>query len=95
MIGRTAGRRRMTVLLLIFVLFGAAAMARLAYWQVIAAPELVERALGTMTAPEADAVARADITDRHREALSKGVIGLQLHAGPPCAANTRTSNSAN
>ncbi len=72
----------MTVLLLVFVLFGAAAMARLAYWQVIAAPELVERALGTMTAPDADAVARADITDRDGVVIAQSATYDRLDAYP-------------
>ena len=72
----------MTVLLLVFVLFGAAAMARLAYWQVIAAPELVERALGTMTAPDAEGVARADITDRDGVVMAQSATYDRLDAYP-------------
>lgn len=40
-------------------------------------------AFGNRLLHQVNGVTTVDITDRHREALSKGVIGLQLHAGPP------------
>lgn len=40
-------------------------------------------AVGSRLLHQVNEVTTADITDRHPEALSSGVIGLQLHAGPP------------
>ncbi len=40
-------------------------------------------AVGDRLVHQVNGVTTADITDQHPEALAKGVIGLQLHAGPP------------
>lgn len=40
-------------------------------------------AVGDRLVHQINGVTTVDITDRHPEALAKGVIGLQLHAGPP------------
>ncbi len=40
-------------------------------------------AVGNRLLHQVNGVTTIDVTDRHPEALAKGVIGLQLHAGPP------------
>ena len=40
-------------------------------------------AVGNRLLHQINGVTTVDITDQHPEALAKGVIGLQLHAGPP------------
>ena len=52
MLGRTDRRLRMVALLVVFALFGSATMLRLGYWQVVAAPDLVARAIDTMAPPD-------------------------------------------
>jgi hypothetical protein len=74
MAGRTERRLRMVALLLAFLVFGTAAMLRLGYWQVVAAPDLVLRAVDTMAPPPEPKLARGEIST----ALVTWPVG-QLH----------------
>jgi cell division protein FtsI/penicillin-binding protein 2 len=82
MLGRTDRRLRMVALLVVFTVFGSAAMLRLSYWQVIAAPELVDRAVGTMAAPTTPSPARAEIIDRDGVTLAQSASFDRLDANP-------------
>jgi cell division protein FtsI/penicillin-binding protein 2 len=82
MAGRTDRRLRMVALLLVFVVFGTAAMLRLGYWQVVAAPELVVRAVDTMAPPSEARLARGEIVDRTGVTLAQSASFDRLDAYP-------------
>ena len=82
MLGRTDRRLRMVALLVVFAVFGSAAMLRLGYWQVVAAPDLVSRAIDTMAPPPALTLARADIVDRDGVTLAQSASFDRLDANP-------------
>jgi cell division protein FtsI/penicillin-binding protein 2 len=82
MAGRTERRLRMVALLLVFLLFGTAAMLRLGYWQVVAAPDLVLRAVDTMAPPPEPKLARGEIIDRDGVTLAQSASFDRLDAHP-------------
>ena len=82
MLGRTDRRLRMVALLLIFAIFGSAAMLRLGYWQVVAAPDLAMQALSSMTVPESIKLTRADIVDRDGVVLAQSAFFDRLDVHP-------------
>ncbi len=82
MLGRTDRRLRMVALLVAFTVFGTAAMLRLSYWQVVAAPDLVGRAVGTMAGPTTASPARAEIIDRDGVTLAQSATFDRLDANP-------------
>jgi cell division protein FtsI/penicillin-binding protein 2 len=82
MAGRTDRRLRMVALLLVFLVFGTAAMLRLGYWQVVAAPDLVERAVDTMAPPPEPKLARGEIVDRAGVTLAQSASFDRLDAYP-------------
>jgi cell division protein FtsI/penicillin-binding protein 2 len=82
MAGRTERRLRMVALLLAFLVFGSAAMLRLGYWQVVAAPDLVIRAVDTMAPPPEPKLARGEIIDRDGVTLAQSASFDRLDAHP-------------
>jgi len=82
MLGRTDSRLRMMALLLIFVMIGSAAVLRLGYWQVVAAPALAADAITNMTPPKTTEVARAQIVDRDGVVLAQSATFDRLDAHP-------------
>ncbi len=82
MLGRTDRRLRMVALLVVFTIFGSASMLRLGYWQVVAAPDLVSRAVDTMAPPPAMVLARAEIIDRDGVTLAQSASFDRLDANP-------------
>lgn len=82
MLGRTDSRLRMMALLLVFVMFGSAAVLRLGYWQVVAAPALASDAISSMTPPREARVARAQIIDRRGTVLAQTAAFDRLDAHP-------------
>ena len=82
MLGRTDRHLRMVALLVVFTLFGSATMLRLGYWQVVAAPDLVSRAVDTMAPPPAMVLARAEIIDRDGVTLAQSASFDRLDANP-------------
>ncbi len=82
MLGRTDRRLRMVALLVVFALFGSATMLRLGYWQVVAAPDLVDKAIDTMAPPPTLALARAEIVDRDGVTLAQSATFDRLDANP-------------
>jgi len=82
MLGRTDSRLRMMALLLIFVMIGSAAVLRLGYWQVVAAPALAVDAITNMTPPKTAEVARAQIVDRDGVVLAQSATFDRLDAHP-------------
>ena len=82
MAGRTDRRLRMVALLLAFLVFGTAAMLRLGYWQVVAAPDLVVRAVDTMAPPLEPKLARGEIVDRAGVTLAQSASFDRLDAHP-------------
>jgi cell division protein FtsI/penicillin-binding protein 2 len=64
MLGRTDSRRRLIVLLVVFVLGSLALMARLAYWQVVDRDTLAAEALSQTTVTLDTPSKRGDIYDR-------------------------------
>ena len=82
MLGRTDRRLRMVALLVVFAVFGSATMLRLGYWQVVAAPDLVDKAIDTMAPPPRLALARAEIVDRDGVTLAQSATFDRLDANP-------------
>jgi cell division protein FtsI (penicillin-binding protein 3) len=82
MLGRTDSRLRMVAILLIFAVFGSAAGLRLGYWQVLAAPELTEQAVRSMTPAKVTHVARAEIVDRDGKVIAQTASLDRLDAHP-------------
>src|SRR3990172_8230798 len=82
MLGRTDRRLRMVALLLVFTVFAMATMLRLGYWQVVAAPDLVAGAIGSMTPPRTATLARAEIIDRDGVTLAQSASFDRLDAHP-------------
>lgn len=82
MLGRTDRRLRMVALLVVFAIFGSATMLRLGYWQVVAAPDLVDKAIDTMAPPPTLALARAEIVDRDGVTLAQSATFDRLDANP-------------
>jgi cell division protein FtsI/penicillin-binding protein 2 len=72
----------MVALLVVFTVFAGAAMLRLGYWQVVAAPGLVDQAAQSMGASRTPAVARAEIIGRDGEVLAQSRTYDQLEAHP-------------
>ena len=71
MLGRTDRRLRMVAMLLVFTVFGGASIARLGYWQVVAAPELAAQAESRIAKPKALKPPRAQIVDRDGKVLAQ------------------------
>jgi cell division protein FtsI/penicillin-binding protein 2 len=98
MLGRTDSRRRLLVLLLIFVIGSFALVARTAYWQVLRGDELMSRAAAQTTVRIEVAGRRGDIYDRTGTVLLATTIDRdrlvaaadQLARDP--AARTRTGD---
>src|SRR3990170_1003650 len=82
MLGRTDRRFRMVALLLAFTVFGGAAALRLGYWQVLAAPELQEKAERSMPREREADVFRADIVYRSGVVLAQTASLDRLVAYP-------------
>ncbi len=82
MLGRTDRRLRMVALLVVFAVFGSATMLRLGYWQVVAAPDLVDKAIDTMAPPPRLTLARAEIVDRDGVMLAQSATFDRLDANP-------------
>ena len=82
MLGRTDRRLRMVALLVVFAVFGSATMLRLGYWQVVAAPDLVDKAIDTMAPPPRLTLARAEIVDRDGVTLAQSATFDRLDANP-------------
>jgi cell division protein FtsI/penicillin-binding protein 2 len=81
-LGRTDRRLRMVALLVVFAVFGSATMLRLGYWQVVAAPDLVDKAIDTMAPPPRLTLARAEIVDRDGVTLAQSATFDRLDANP-------------
>jgi cell division protein FtsI/penicillin-binding protein 2 len=64
MLGRTDSRRRLLVLLVVFVIGSLALTARLAYWQVVDRERLASEALAQTTLKLETATKRGDVYDR-------------------------------
>jgi len=82
MLGRTDRRLRMVALLLVFIVFAGAAMVRLGYWQVVAAPDLVAKAIGRMAPAKVATLARGEILDRQGVTLAQSATFDRLDAYP-------------
>ena len=72
----------MVAMLLMFTIFGGAAMARLGYWQVVAAPELSAKAERTIARPKEIKPPRAQVIDRDGVVLAQSATLDQLEAHP-------------
>jgi len=91
MLGRTDSRRRLLLILLVFVVTGAGLVARLAWWQVVQQPILVARAQGQTLTQVTIASRRGTIYDRSGTVvLATTVDRYMLEANP----NLLTSNVA-
>jgi cell division protein FtsI/penicillin-binding protein 2 len=80
--GRTDRRLRSAVIMAVLVAFGAAAVLRLAYWQVVMRPDLVARAQSQIQRATSEPAVRGDILDRYGRPLATTVYRDQLAAHP-------------
>lgn len=87
--GRTDRRLRMVALLLVFVLFGAVATARLAVIGIIDAPELQQRAAARRTVAREELPIRGRILDRNGVVLAHTSFEDRLVAWPSQIGATR------
>ena len=91
MLGRTDSRRRLLLVLLVFVVSGSGLVARLAWWQVVQQPMLVARAQGQTLTQVTVASRRGTIYDRSGTVvLATTVDRYMLEANP----NLLSSNAA-
>jgi cell division protein FtsI (penicillin-binding protein 3) len=82
MLGRTDRRLRICLVLGFFVVFGAAAVLRMGYWQVARGAELQQDALGQLEQPIEQPAVRGDILDRNGYPLATTAYRDTLVAYP-------------
>ncbi len=83
MLGRTDSRRRLLVLMAVFVVGSTALMARLAYWQVIDQEKLASEALGQITITISTPTKRGDIFDRSGTVVLATTVQRERLVGSP------------
>jgi cell division protein FtsI (penicillin-binding protein 3) len=89
MLGRTDRRLRIVLLLVLFVAFATASLARLGYWQVARGAELQQMAVAQLQQPIEEPAIRGDILDRNGVVLATTAFRDTLSAYPDQVAADR------